>query len=119
MRLLGINLNKKKAIYIALTSIYGIGQHTSISLLLKLNININKKVENLTQQEESLIRQEIEQSSLLIEGYLKKIQNTNIKRLIDIQCFRGKRHLKHLPCNGQRTKTNSRTVRKQTLINIK
>lgn len=119
MRLLGINLNKKKAIYIALTSIYGIGQKTSIDLLSKLNIEKSKKVELLTQQEESLIRQEIEKSSLLVEGYLKKVEKSNIKRLIDIQCFRGKRHLKHLPCNGQRTKTNSRTVRKQIGINIK
>lgn len=119
MRLLGINLNKKKAAFVALTSIYGIGQKTSKNLLTKLNIEYSKKIENLSQQEESLIRQELEKSSMLIEGHLKKFEKLNIKRLIDIQCFRGKRHLRNLPCNGQRTKTNSRTVRKLKSINNK
>lgn len=112
MRLLGINLDNNKAIYIALTAIYGIGKVISNRILVKLNIPATKKVKDLTQKEESLIRQEIENSSLLVEGHLKKIEQKNIKRLIDIQCFRGKRHLRNLPCHGQRTKTNSRTVRK-------
>lgn len=116
MRILGNNISNKKKIYIALTCIYGIGITTSKNLLKKLHIDPNFKLPDLTERNLSDLRDIVENEDLKLEGDLKRLVSLNIKRLIDIQSFRGKRHLKGLPVRGQRTRTNSRTSRRQSLF---
>ena len=116
MRILGNNISNKKKIYIALTCIYGIGITTSKNLLKKLQIDPNLKLPDLTERNLSDLRDIVENEDLKLEGDLKRLVSLNIKRLIDIQSFRGKRHLKGLPVRGQRTRTNSRTSRRQSLF---
>jgi small subunit ribosomal protein S13 len=111
MRILGNNLSNKKKIYIALTCIYGIGIPTSKKLLTKLNIDWNSKLADLTERNLSDLRDSVESEDLKLEGDLKRLISMNIKRLIEIQSFRGKRHLKGLPVRGQRTRTNARSRR--------
>lgn len=112
MRILGLNLSDKKPIYIALTAIFGIGIHTSKKLLAKADISFTKKVNELSKIEEDKIKSALEQKNLILESNLKREIKQNKERLINIQCFRGKRLLKGLPTRGQRSKTNSRTTRK-------
>ncbi len=112
VRILGVNLLNRKKIYIALTSIYGIGIHTSRKILKDVNINENKKVNELNEKDVSSLRDLLESEQYKLEGDLRRLVSQNIKRLKDISCFRGRRHTKHLPVRGQRTRTNSRTVRK-------
>lgn len=112
IRLFGYNLPYKKPIYIALTVIYGIGLSRSKLILNKLNIDINLKVEKLSELNLINIRKYLQNCNFIFEGDLKKFEYKNIKNLIDVKCFRGKRHLKGLPCRGQRTRTNSRTSRR-------
>ena len=119
MRILGNNLSNKKKIYIALTCIYGIGIPTSKKLLTKLNIDWNSKLADLTERNLSDLRDSVESEDLKLEGDLKRLISMNIKRLIEIQSFRGKRHLKGLPVRGQRTRTNNRTSRRQSIFNFK
>lgn len=119
IRILGNNLNNKKKIYIALTAIYGVGITTANNLLNQLNINPYLKVSELTEHHISLIRDMLEKSDLKFEGDLKRIVNLNIKHLIEINSYRGRRHLKGLPLHGQRTRTNSRTSRKRIIFNNK
>lgn len=114
VRILGTNLVNKKKISIALTSIYGIGRPTSKKILQKLKINPDSKVAELTEQNVSQLRDFLESDKLKLEGNLRRFIKMNITRLIEINSFRGKRHLKGLPVRGQRTRTNSRTSRKQT-----
>jgi len=116
MRILGNNLSNKKKIYIALTCIYGIGIPTSKKLLTKLNIDWNSKLADLTERNLSDLRDSVESEDLKLECDLKRLISMNIKRLIEIQSFRGKRHLKGLPVRGQRTRTNNRTSRRQSLF---
>ncbi len=111
-RILGINLLKNKKIYIGLTSIYGIGISKSLEILNKLNINKDLKVFELTRNNISNLRDLLESGLYKIEGDLKRSINLNIKHLISINNFRGKRHIKGLPVRGQRTKTNSKTSKK-------
>jgi small subunit ribosomal protein S13 len=115
-RILGNNLSNKKKIYIALTCIYGIGIPTSKKVLTELNINPNLKVSELTESNISALRDILETDQFKLEGDLKRLVSLNIKRLIDINSFRGKRHLKGLPVRGQRTRTNNRTSRRQSLF---
>jgi small subunit ribosomal protein S13 len=115
-RILGNNLSNKKKIYIALTAIYGIGIPTSLKILKKLNIDQNIKVTELTESNISSLRDLLETEEFKLEGDLKRLVNSNIKRLIDINSFRGRRHLKGLPVRGQRTRTNNRTSRRQSLF---
>ncbi len=112
IRILGTNLDNKKKIFIALTKIYGIGQSQAIKILNQLNINFLTKTENLNESESIKLRNFLENSKLLLEGNLKRFLNQNIKHLIDINSYRGRRHLKGLPTRGQRTRTNNRTARK-------
>jgi small subunit ribosomal protein S13 len=119
VRILGNNLANKKKIYIALTSIYGIGISTSLNILKKLEINPNSKVSELTENNISSIRDILETEQFQLEGDLKRIVQSNIRRLIDINSFRGRRHLKGLPVRGQRTRTNNRTSRKQNFLSSK
>ena len=110
IRISGINLPDEKRILVALTSVYGIGLSTSKKILENLNIEASKKTKELTEAEANKLRDEIEKK-YRVEGELKHEVKMNIKRLKEIKSYRGVRHLRHLPVHGQRTKTNSRTVR--------
>ncbi len=109
-RIAGVNLPNNKRAEIALTYIYGLGLSTSQKILQSLKIDANTQVKDLTEEEVNLLRQKIEKD-YHVEGELRRERMTNIKRLREIKCYRGLRHVKGLPVNGQRTKTNSRTVR--------
>lgn len=109
MRILGITIPNNKHLYIGLTSLYGIGISRAKSILREAGIDPDIKADTLTIEEENAIRKIIETMS--IEGSLKREIASNIKRLKDIKTYRGIRHMRRLPVKGQRTKTNSRTVR--------
>ena len=109
MRLLGITLPDEKRLEIALTTIYGIGRERAHEILDKVGIDRGKKAKDVTATEENKIRIEIEKYKL--EGDLKREIAGNVKRLKDIGSYKGSRHAKRLPARGQRSKTNSRTVR--------
>ncbi len=109
-RIVGINLPAKKRIEIGLTYIFGIGHSLSIEILEKANIDKNKLVENLNPEEVGKLKKIIE-DNYRTGGDLRRDVISNIKRLKDIGCYKGTRHTKRLPVRGQRTKTNSRTVR--------
>jgi small subunit ribosomal protein S13 len=116
VRILGNNLSNKKKIYIALTCIYGIGIPTSKRILTQLNIDPNIKVSELNEENVASLRDILETEEFKLEGDLKRLVSLNIKRLIDINSIRGRRHLKGLPVRGQRTRTNSRTSRRQSFF---
>ncbi|MEO6814708.1 MAG: 30S ribosomal protein S13 [Ginsengibacter sp.] len=107
-RIAGIDLPKNKRGEIGLTYIYGIGSSTARYILDKANINHDKKVNEWNDDEQTAIRNIIS-SEFKTEGALRSETQTNIKRLLDIACYRGLRHRKGLPLRGQRTRTNSRT----------
>jgi len=109
MRILGITVPNEKRLEIGLTSIYGIGIPSARKILDQVGIAHGKHAQELTEKEENDIRLIVEK--ILIEGNLKREIAANIKRLKDIKSYRGIRHMKRLPVRGQRTKTNSRTVR--------
>jgi small subunit ribosomal protein S13 len=109
MRISGITLPENKQIAYALPYIFGIGAPLAKTILAKAKVDPLKKSKDLTQDEENAIRKEIE--VMKIEGDLKRDIAQNIKRHKDIKTYRGIRHMRHLPVRGQRTKTNSRTVR--------
>lgn len=119
VRILGNNLSNKKKIYIALTCIYGIGIPTSKKILKQLDIDPNIKVSELNEANVSALRDILETDEFKLEGDLKRLVSLNIKRLIDINCFKGRRHLKGLPVRGQRTRTNNRTSRRQSFFTRK
>lgn len=106
-RIGGIDLPKNKRVIIGLTYIFGIGKSTSKKILEAAGIDENIKVGNLTDEQVNLIRAEV--ANLKIEGSLRSEIQMNIKRLIDIGTYRGKRHRRGLPVRGQRTRTNART----------
>ncbi len=107
-RIAGVDLPKQKKAYIGLTYIYGIGQLTALEILKRAEIDPDKKVSDLTEQEVAQIRS-IMTADFKVEGSLRSEVQQNIKRLMDIGCYRGLRHRRGLPVRGQRTKTNSRT----------
>ena len=109
MRILGITIPNEKRLEIGLTAIYGVGIPRARRILDQTGIDRGKKAQDLSPEEENKLRSVIE--GLLIEGNLKREIAANIKRLKDIKSYRGIRHLKRLPVRGQRTKTNSRTIR--------
>jgi small subunit ribosomal protein S13 len=109
MRILGITIPNNKHLDVGLTCLYGIGLSRSRKILDEVGIDRNTKGDVLTVDQENAIRKIIETMS--IEGTLKREIASNIKRLKDIKAYRGIRHMRRLPVNGQRTKTNSRTVR--------
>jgi small subunit ribosomal protein S13 len=109
MRIQGITLPDKKRMEIALTAIYGIGRPMSIRILDQAKVDINKKASEVTPEEENTIRAIVD--AMQIEGDLRREISSNIKRLKDIGSYRGSRHAKRLPARGQRTKTNTRTLR--------
>lgn len=109
MRIAGANIPDNKHLEIALSYLYGIGIPLARKILDKINIPRNKKAKDLDSSEASRLREEVEKYR--IEGELKREITFNIKRLRDIKCYRGSRHVRGLPVRGQRTKTNSRTRR--------
>ncbi len=109
MRISGITLPENKRLEIALTAVYGVGRPRAIMIIEKLGLTLGMRTTELTSDQENLIRREIE--LFKTEGDLKREVQQNIKRLKDIKAYRGIRHIRHLPARGQRTKTNSRTVR--------
>src|SRR3989338_9233133 len=109
-RIAGVNLPKNKQVATALTYIYGIGQTKALQILSAAKIDPTIRVDKLSDNEVNTVRREIE-GKQKVEGDLKREVLTNIKRLKEIGSYRGHRHTKHLPARGQRTKTNSRTVR--------
>ena len=109
MRILGITVPNEKRLEIGLTCLYGIGISSARKILDQVGIDRGKKAKDLTPEEENKIRLIVEK--IPIEGNLKRETAANIKRLKDIKSYRGIRHMKRLPVRGQRTKTNSRTVR--------
>jgi small subunit ribosomal protein S13 len=110
MRVAGINIPKEKRIVISLPYLYGIGPTLAKKILAKAKIDENIRTKNLTPEQEDKIRLIVEKE-YKTEGDLRREVMANIKRLKDIKSYRGLRHMKHLPVRGQRTKTNSRTVR--------
>jgi small subunit ribosomal protein S13 len=110
LRILGVNLPEEKRIEIALTYIKGIGLHRSKMILEDVGIDPNKRAHEITSEEVGKIQKFIEKN-YKVEGELNRIIMMNVKRLKEIGCYRGSRHAKGLPVRGQRTKTNSRTVR--------
>lgn len=118
-RVAGVTLPKNKRIEVALTYIYGIGRSTSNKLLEKLNLDRDKRVSEMSEQDFDLLRNEIR--TMVVEGDRRREVAMNIKRLQDISCYRGYRHSRGLPVRGQRTKTNSRTRKgkRRTVANKK
>ena len=120
-RIAGVDLPREKRIEIGLTYIFGIGRSTADEILAGTGINPDTRVKDLTADEEAKIRDYIDKNNILVEGDLRRDVALNIKRLIEVQCYRGTRHRKGLPCRGQRTKTNARTRKgpKRTVANQK
>jgi small subunit ribosomal protein S13 len=109
MRIAGITLPDEKQVVFALTAVHGIGRALALQLAEEAKVSPTKKAKDITQDEENKLRALIER--LTIEGDLRREVSSNVKRLKDIKAYRGVRHMKGLPTRGQRTKTNSRTVR--------
>ncbi len=109
MRILGITIPNEKRLDIGLTTLYGIGRTTSTNILKAVGVDPSTKPDKLSIDQENDIRKLVEART--IEGNLKREIASNIKRLKDIKAYRGVRHMRKLPVKGQRTKTNSRTVR--------
>ena len=107
-RIAGVDLPRNKRALIGLTSIFGIGRTSALKILAAANINPEKKIQELTDDEVNHIRTIIT-DNYKVEGSLKTEVQMNIKRLMDVGTYRGKRHRRGLPVNGQRTKTNART----------
>ena len=107
-RISGVDIPNQKRVEIALTYIYGIGLKTSRDILAKTGVNPDTRAKDLTEEEIAKLRDEIE-NNYAVEGELRRQVAMNIKRLVEINCYRGVRHRKGLPVRGQRTKTNART----------
>lgn len=110
MRIVGVNIPDNKRIEVALTYLYGVGLSLSRRILSRAGVDVNKRVKTLTPEEVNQIQHILEKEHA-VEGELRQIIRKNIQRLKDLQTYRGIRHLRRLPSRGQRTKTNSRTVR--------
>ena len=107
-RIAGVDIPNNKRVEIALTYIYGIGRKSANDILVKTGINPDTRAKDLTEEEIAKLRDVIE-SSYNVEGDLRREVALNIKRLVEVNCYRGIRHRKGLPVRGQRTKTNART----------
>ncbi len=107
-RIAGIDLPKNKRMEVALTYIYGIGRTTARQILEETGLDLNMKTDQLTEVDVAKIREVLDRS-YKVEGDLRRDVGMNIKRLMDLGCYRGLRHRKGLPVRGQRTKTNART----------
>lgn len=107
-RIAGVDLPREKRVEIALTYIYGIGRKTANDILAATGVNPDTRVKDMTEEDEANIREYIDHH-LIVEGDKRRDVALNIKRLVEIGCYRGVRHRKGLPVRGQRTKTNART----------
>lgn len=107
-RVAGVDLPREKRGEVALTYIYGIGRRTAVRVLAQSNVDPSKQVKNWTEDEVSRIREILERENK-VEGDLRREVSMNVKRLMDIGCYRGIRHRRGLPVRGQRTHTNART----------
>ena len=119
-RIAGIDMPREKRVEIGLTYIYGIGRKTANDILKATGINPDTRVKDLTEADEALLREYIDKH-LTVEGDLRSRVSLDIKRLVEIGCYRGVRHRKGLPVRGQRSKTNARTRKgpKKTIANKK
>ena len=119
-RIAGVDIPRAKRIEVSLTYIYGIGRKTAQKLLDGLSISRNIRAQDLTDDQVNLIRKAID-NGLLVEGDLRRLVQSNLKRLMDLGCYRGLRHRRGLPARGQRTNTNARTRKgpKKTVANKK
>lgn len=119
-RIAGVDIPRNKRIEIALTYIYGIGRKSSQKILDSLSIDKNIRAQELNDDQINALRKAID-SSYTVEGDLRRTVTSNIKRLMDLGCYRGLRHRRGLPVRGQRTKTNARTRKgpKKTVANKK
>lgn len=106
-RIAGVNVPENKHLEIALTHIYGIGKKTAQDICSNLKLDYSKKISDLSEEQIEKIRTSV--SEFTVEGDLRRSVSTNIKRLMDLGCYRGIRHRRKLPVKGQRTKTNART----------
>jgi len=108
-RIEGIDIPNEKRIEVSLTYIYGIGPSLATRILQNAKVNLDTRAKNLTEEEIARIREAIEKTETPIEGELRRVVSQNIRRLQEIQSYRGLRHKKGLPARGQRTRTNART----------
>ena len=108
-RIAGVNVPDRKPVWIALTSIYGIGNKFSHDICVATGIDPTRRMNELSEDELNQIRSEIDSDKYTIEGDLRREVSMNVKRLMDMKCYRGLRHRSHLPVRGQRTRTNART----------
>lgn len=120
-RIAGVDLPREKRVEIGLTYVYGIGHATAVKVLAKAGVNPDTRVRDLTDEEVSKIREAIDDTHTVVEGDLRREIALNIKRLMEVGCYRGIRHRKGLPVRGQKTKTNARTRKgpKRTVANKK
>ena len=119
-RIAGVDLPRDKRVEIGLTYIYGIGRKSAEKILAATGISPDTRVKDLTEDDEIKLREYIDKN-FDVEGDLRRDVALNVKRLVEIGCYRGVRHRKGLPCRGQRTKTNARTCKgpKKTIANKK
>lgn len=119
IRLVGVDLPRNKKIAYSLTYIHGVGLSSAKKIIKLANINPATRTNDLTTEESISLRQALENSHLKLEGDLRRFNGLNIKRLNEINCYRGKRHRNNLPVRGQRTRTNGRSRRglKKTVTN--
>jgi len=117
-RIAGIDLPRNKRTVIALTYIYGIGRPSAEKICTKLGVPDSRRIQDLTEDEITRLREEIEKSGMTVEGDLRRSEGLSVKRLIEINCYRGQRHRRGLPTRGQRTKTNARTRRGRKRVTV-
>jgi len=120
-RIAGIDIPNQKVVVYALTYVYGVGLYTAKKVCAEVNIDPTKRVKDLSEVELTALRNELAKSEYKIEGDLRRDTRLNIKRLMEIGCYRGIRHRKNLPCRGQHTKNNARTCKgpRKTVANKK
>lgn len=118
-RIAGVDIPNNKRVVVSLTYIYGIGEPTAKKILANAGVSEDIRVKDLTEAQENAIRKEVDQ--IKTEGDLRREVRLDIKRLMEVGCYRGVRHRKGLPCRGQRTKTNARTCKgpRRTVANKK
>lgn len=117
-RIAGVDIPGKKRVIVALTYIYGIGPTSSRNILSAANIDESVRADNLSDADLAKIRSVIESGGYKVEGDLRRDIQNNIKRLKDLNAYRGQRHIRKLPCRGQRTHTNARTAKGRKRIAI-
>lgn len=120
-RIAGVDIPNDKVVVYSLTYIHGIGLSSAKKIVAEAKVDATKRVKDLSEEEISALRNALVKGGYKVEGDLRREVNLNIKRLMEIGCYRGNRHKKNLPCRGQRTKTNARTCKgpRKTVANKK